>query len=175
MGRGGKEGKENSCEYALFLNCIFKKSQTKTKKDSEPAFWRFWLPKHLMERNVSYRVFEKSGYQIPGFSSLTRFPSCQTLHEVKGNCGFPSLHSLKRKKYKLESKKTARYLKKWDATNLYFVVKDQTTTGSAQSDDPTSYQMGTVGVAFNVTAEQCITKLAHSVIQSLYYSLNTIG
>lgn len=40
--------------------------------------------------------------------------------------------------------------------------------------DPTSYQMVTVGVTFTVTAEHYTTKLAHSVIQSLYYRLNTI-
>jgi len=34
--------------------------------------------------------------------------------------------------------------------------------------------MVTVGVTFKVTAEHYNTKLAHSVIQSLYYRLNTI-
>lgn len=42
------------------------------------------------------------------------------------------------------------------------------------ADDPISYQMVTVGVTFKVTAQHYTTKLAHSVIQSLHYRLNTI-
>lgn len=41
------------------------------------------------------------------------------------------------------------------------------------ADDTTSYQMVTVGVTFKVTAENYTTKLAHSVIQPLYYRQNT--
>lgn len=42
------------------------------------------------------------------------------------------------------------------------------------ADDPTSYQMGTVGATSKVTAEHYSTKLAHHVIELLYYRLNTI-
>lgn len=40
-------------------------------------------------------------------------------------------------------------------------------------DDPTSYQMGTVGTTSKVTAENYSIKLAHPVIELLYYRLNT--
>lgn len=49
------------------------------------------------------------------------------------------------------------------------------TTGLAQlmADDPTSYQIETVGPTSKVTAEHYSTKLAHHVIELLYYRLNT--
>lgn len=91
--KGDWEGKKSRERKFMWVDTISKllpsKNQTKTKKDSQPAFWRFWLPRHLMERNISYRVFEKSGYQISGFLSLTRFPSCQICTRSKETAVFP--------------------------------------------------------------------------------------
>lgn len=70
------------------------------KKCKLQSFWKVRLP--------DSRVLQPN--QISFLSDL---------HEVKGNCSFPSLYSLKRKKYKPVSKKTGRYFKKWEATNLY--------------------------------------------------------
>jgi len=47
-----KAEKENSGNCTVFLGYYHPKKENKTKNDSQPVFWRFWLPKHLRERNV---------------------------------------------------------------------------------------------------------------------------